>query len=106
LVPLAAACPHLGVGQALDFGTLDRLGLGQDALALIALARLAPAHNHGSEPAGLLRAPGQRPITRTQEDEMPEVGAVQRLGSPDYLVLARRQRIIKMRDSYRQLAEE
>jgi hypothetical protein len=41
-----------------------------------------------------------------REDEMPEVGAVQRLGSPDYLVAARRQRIIKMRDSYRQLAEE
>jgi hypothetical protein len=37
---------------------------------------------------------------------MPEVGAVQRLGSRDYLVAARRQRIIKMRDSYRQLAEE
>ena len=29
-----------------------------------------------------------------------------RLGSPDYLVAARRRRIIKMRDSYRQLAEE
>ena len=29
-----------------------------------------------------------------------------RLGSPDYLVAARRRRIIKMRDNYRQLAEE
>jgi Domain of unknown function (DUF6398) len=29
-----------------------------------------------------------------------------RLGSPDYLVAARRRRIIKIRDSYRQLAEE
>ena len=30
----------------------------------------------------------------------------QRLGSPDYLVAARRRRIIAMRDRYRQLAEE
>ena len=29
-----------------------------------------------------------------------------RLGSPDYLVAARRRRIVKMRESYRQLAEE
>jgi hypothetical protein len=29
-----------------------------------------------------------------------------RLGSPDWLVAARRRRIIKMRDNYRQLAEE
>src|ERR1700737_5308947 len=38
LVPLPAASPHLGVGEALVFGTLDRFGLGEDALALIALA--------------------------------------------------------------------
>jgi Domain of unknown function (DUF6398) len=31
---------------------------------------------------------------------------VVRLGSPDYLVAARRRRIIKMRNGYRQLAEE
>ena len=29
-----------------------------------------------------------------------------RLGSPDYLVAARRRRIIKMRDKYRELAEQ
>ena len=29
-----------------------------------------------------------------------------RLGSPDYLVAGRRRRIIRMRESYRQLAEE
>jgi len=29
-----------------------------------------------------------------------------RLGAPDYLVAARRRRIIKMRNSYQQLAEE
>jgi len=29
-----------------------------------------------------------------------------RLGAPDYLVAARRRRIITMRDRYRQLAEE
>jgi hypothetical protein len=29
-----------------------------------------------------------------------------RLGAPDYLVAARRRRIIEMRNGYRQLAEE
>ena len=77
LVPLPSTSPHLGVGEALDFGKLDRLGRGQDALAFVALARPAPPHNNGRESAGLLRAPGQRRIARRQENEMPEVGAVQ-----------------------------
>jgi len=46
LVSLAPASPHVSVGQAVDFGTLDRLGFGQDALALIAFARPAPLHHH------------------------------------------------------------
>jgi hypothetical protein len=48
-----------------------------------------------SRAAPMLRAGGFRDDTY-----------IVRLGSPDYLVGARRQRIIKMRDSYRQLAEE
>ena len=77
LVPLPSTSPHLGVGEALDFGKLDRLGLGQDALAFVALARPALPHNNGRESAGLLRAPGQRRIARRQEDEMSKIGAVQ-----------------------------
>jgi hypothetical protein len=59
---------------------MSHFGLGQSSIAQRA--------------ATMLRAGGFRDDTY-----------IVRLGSPDYLVAARRRRIIKMRDNYRQLAE-
>jgi Domain of unknown function (DUF6398) len=60
---------------------MSHFGLGQSSIAQRA--------------ATMLRAGGFRDDTY-----------IVRLGAPDYLVAARRRRIIKMRDNYRQLAEE
>jgi hypothetical protein len=60
---------------------MSHFGLGQSSIAQRA--------------ATMLRAGGFRDDTY-----------IVRLGSPDWLVAARRRRIIKMRDNYRQLAEE
>ena len=60
---------------------MSHFGLGQSSIAQRA--------------ATMLRAGGFRDDTY-----------IVRLGSPDYLVAARRRRIIKMRNAYRQLAEE
>jgi hypothetical protein len=76
-VVLPAPGAKLRVRQALLFGPLNRLGLGQNALALVSLSRSAPPNGHRRKAAGLLRPSGQRGVTGRQEVEMPEVGAVQ-----------------------------
>ena len=48
----------------------------------------------------------QRAATMLRAGGFPGDTYIVRLGSPDYSVAARRRRIIKMRDNYRQLAEE
>jgi hypothetical protein len=76
LVAHATAEPYVVVLQAFELRLLERLGLDEEALALIALAGSAEAYDHGGQAARSLRPAGERGIAAWQEDEVAEVGAV------------------------------
>src|SRR5579859_1715487 len=65
------------VRQALPLGALQRILFNQDALPFIAFTRAAESHDHGAEPAGLFRAPGQGGVAGRQERKMVQIGAGQ-----------------------------
>ena len=67
----------LRVREAFPFGLGQRLFLDEQALPLVAFARPAPFEHDGREPRMLLRAPGQRRVTRGQKDQMIQIGARQ-----------------------------
>src|SRR5829696_1263210 len=66
---------HLTFGQ-LRFGVLDGLGLGEDALPLVALPRPAPPHDDRRQPAQLRCSAGERRVAGGQELEVTQVDAV------------------------------
>lgn len=80
LPPLRGADPSrfalLGVGQAVPLSTPKGLLLNQRALALVALARHAPANHHRGQLRVRCRTASQRRVTGGQIDKMPEIGAV------------------------------
>src|ERR1019366_6294457 len=78
----ATAIARLFVVQALQLGGGERILLHQDALALIALAGTAEAHDDRRQRAGRLRAPRQRGVAGCEEDEVVHIraGQAQRAG--------------------------
>jgi hypothetical protein len=75
-VALAASFPHIAVGQALLLGRGDGVGFSEDSLPLVPLARPAPLHDDGGQPAGPPCATRERGVAARQELQMTEIRAV------------------------------